>query len=490
MILPVFPQVVPIATGRSPVIVGMIVAYFLVVAGISWWAARRTRTASDFFVAGGALGVIPMGIAAMAATLSGFAFIGGPGLVYTLGMGALHINLPLGITNALSAWVLGRQLRTLADQGVWTIPGAIRARYDSPLAQGLAAVAILVAVVGYLGTNFLALGIVLDAVLGTGLATGIWIGMAVTLAYSVTGGILAGVWADVFQGIVMAVASTLVFALAMSVGGGLEGITRAISPASPAFLSPWGTLSPLAALSLYFVFGIGALGQPHVVHKFFMLKDPRQLRWYPVVMTLAMTLTILLMGGVGLVVKALVARGELAPLARPDEATPVFLLRYASPALAGLVFAGVAAAIMSSVNSFLNVGAAAIAHDLPAAMGSTRSDTLRLGRLGTTGLALLGAVLAAISGTLVAFLGIFGWGLFASTLVAPLAIGLNWPRASARAAIASIAMGLGVTLILETAAYFRVFTFPSGVTATALALVLSILAFLIASRNPARGSKR
>jgi hypothetical protein len=33
------------------------------------------------------------------------------------------------------------------------------------------------------------------------------------------------------------------------------------------------------------VFGLGSLGQPHVIHKFYMLRDPRRLKWYPLLMT-------------------------------------------------------------------------------------------------------------------------------------------------------------------------------------------------------------
>jgi Na+/proline symporter len=82
---------------------------------------------------------------------------------------------------------------------------------------------------------------------------------------------------------------------------------------------------------------------------------------------------------------------------------------------------------------------------------------------------------------MVAFLGIFGWGLFASTLVPALAVGLNWDGATKEGAIASIAIGLVVTLSLETSAYLKLFTFPAGVTASAVALVLSFLVFFIVS---------
>lgn len=463
-------------------IVGVALAYFVVVMAIGLWATRRTRSAADFFVAGQGIGLFTLAIASMAATLSGFAFIGGPGLVYSIGLGAVFIVLPAALTNSMGAWVLAKRLRLLAEvREMMTIPDAIGARYDSRRAQGLAAVAIIIAVVGYMATNILALGLVISAIFGTGLTTSIWIGTGVVLAYSVTGGILAGIYNDVFQGCLMALASGAVFWYALQAGGGLSGISRSVMAAQPDVLAPWGTLSPLAALSFYFVFGLGALGQPHVVHKFFMLRDPRHLKWFPVLMTAALFVSLLLFVGVGLAMKALVLSGATPPLTSPDDATPAFLLRFTPVPLAAIVFASVAAAIMSTVNSFMSVGAAAFTHDLPVAFGRRLSNELRWGRVWTVVIALVAAVVAQLSGTLVAFLGIFGFGLFASTLVPSLAIGLNWQGATRSGAEWSIATGLIITLSLETLAYFRVFTFPSGVTASAIALVVSLLVFLAVS---------
>ncbi|HXG72565.1 MAG TPA: hypothetical protein VNJ04_18330 [Gemmatimonadaceae bacterium] len=469
----------------QPTIVAVAFAYFAIVAAIGVWATRRTRTAGDFFVAGRSIGVWPLALAAMAATISGFAFIGGPGFVYGAGMGALYLILPASITSSMTAWVLAKRLRLLGEvRGLITVPDAIGVRYRSPLAQGLAAVSILIAIVGYMATNILALGLVIDAVFGTGLTPAIWLGMAITLAYSVSGGILAGVYTDVFQGSLMAFASVLVFVFALQAGGagdGLAGITRTVSAADPQFFGPWGKLTPIGALSLFFVFGLGSLAQPHVIHKFYMLRDARRLKWYPLLMSLALMMTLLLYFSVGIAMKALVVRGNVPPLARADDATPLFLLQFTPVVLSALVFAGVAAAIMSTVNSFMSVGAAAITHDIPKALGTRVDNELRWGRISTVVISVLAALLAQVSGTLVAFLGIFGWGLFASTLVPALAIGLNWAGATREGAVASIGTGLVLTLAMETLAYFKAYSFPAGVSVSGAALVLSFLVFFIVS---------
>jgi Na+/proline symporter len=301
--------------------------------------------------------------------------------------------------------------------------------------------------------------------------------MGITLAYSVAGGFLAGIYVDVFQGTLMAMASVLVVLFVLKVGGGLAGISESILASDPAFLGPWGKVTPLVALSFFFVFGMGSLGQPQGVHKYYMLKDPQQLKWYPLLKTVGLILVLLLYFGVGVGVKALVARGELAPLAQPDQATPTFLLRFTPVLLAALVFSGVAAATMSAVNSFINIAAAVVTHDLPVAFGRASQNELFWGRVSTVFIAVVAAVVAQFSGSMVAFLGIFGWGLFASTLVPALAIGLNWEGATREGALASIGSGLVVTLLFETLAYFKVYTFPTGVTVSGLSLVLSILLF-------------
>ncbi len=474
----VLPDVNAVSAPTHPAIVAIALLYFVVVGSIAVWAARRTRSAKDFFVAGQGIGIVALAIAAMAATLSGFAFIGGPGLVYQSGTGAVFLVLSASITNTMGAWVLAKRMRLLAEaRGLITVPDAIGARYRSPAAQGLAAVAILVAVVGYMATNFLALGLVLNAMFHTGLGLGIWLAMLVTLSYTVTGGILAGIYTDLFEGLVKTTASVTVFYFVLKTGGGMEGISRAIMAVDNTFLGPWGKMGPMAAISLFFVFGLGSLGQPHIAHKFYMLKEPRRLKWYPLLMSVAMALTLLLYVGVGLAMRAMVARGTIPPLARADDATPSFVLGFTPSVVAGIVFAGVIAAGMSTVNSFMNIGAAALTHDLPKAFGRRVTNELRWGRIWTLVLSVTAVIVAQLSGTLVAFLGIFGYGLFASTLVPALAIGLNWQGATREGAAASIATGLVLTLALETLAYFKLFSLPTGVTTSGLALLLSLLVF-------------
>ena len=152
----------------------------------------------------------------------------------------------------------------------------------------------------------------------------------------------------------------------MESGGGLAAIVDTVAASESfgtRFLDPLGNQSVVAAASLFLVFAVGTLGQPQMLHKFMMIRDVGQVRWLPLVLAGSQAVCLLVWLGFGLAVPALVASGGLSPLERPDQAATAFLLHHAPPALAGLALAGVLAAIMSTADSFLNIGSAAIVRD-------------------------------------------------------------------------------------------------------------------------------
>lgn len=466
----------------KPLIVVAAVLYLAVCVGLGVWSLRRTRSAQDFWVAGQALGVLVTGIATMAAAFSGFVFVGGPGLTYRIGLSSLFINVSIGFTAGLLGWTVAKRLRLLAEvREVYTIPDAVLCRYRSRLASGSAAVAVLIGTVGYLGTQLLALGVVMKAALGIESALlAVALGTGIILFYSTAGGMVAGIWTDVLQGGLMLLAAVGVFFYALDAGGGFGEIARSISSSERfgrQFLEPFGETPVLMPLGFFFVFGIGVLGQPHMLHKFFMLRDPRRLRWLPLVLGGSQVVCLLIWLGLGLAVPALVAQGKLPPLERPDDAAPLFLLHFAPDLLAGLAVAAILAAIMSTADSFTNLGAAALVRDLPKALGRRVRNELLWGRIATVGVTLAAAVTAYLYKDLIALLGTFSFGTFGAALAPALAVGLNWKGVTASAAIASIITGTGLNLLME----LKLIPLPPGALPTAVSLAASFVVLLLVS---------
>lgn len=437
----------------KPLLVATALVYLAIVLGIGLWSARRTRTSRDFFIAGQRIGLTVTGLATMSAGVSGFIFVGGPGLTYRLGIASLWIVLPVGFTAAMLCWVVAKPLRLLAEvREVYTLPDVVRCRFDSPAAAGLAALAVLVGVIAYLGSQLLALAAVLQAFGVQRLAWALAVALLVLLVYSVVGGMVAGVYTDVVQGALMLVSAVAVFAYALHTAGGFGELTRSISASpdfGPSFLDPLGGVPIFTVFGFFFVFGIGVLGQPQMLHKFFMLDDVRKLRFMPIVLGGSQSVCMLIWVGIGLAVPALVAQSRMSPPARPDLAAPAFLLGHTPEILAGTVFAGILAAVMSTADSFLNIGSAALVRDLPRALGRPLRNELSRARQAVPVIAALAGLLAWLYEDLVALLGTLAFGTFAAALAPAIAIGLNWRRVTRQAAVASIAVGLLVTPTLE-----------------------------------------
>ena len=151
---------------------------------------------------------------------------------------------------------------------------------------------------------------------------------------------------DMFQGTVMVVAAVLVFATASAVvDGGISGAVETIMIADPEAAGPWGTLGMLGWLSWYFLFALGGTGQPHVITKIMMNRRITDARHILPLGIFAFAVAAVLWIGIGLVMRALVLQGAHPELARPDDAAPQFLQHYAHPLLAGIVLAGLFAAI-------------------------------------------------------------------------------------------------------------------------------------------------
>jgi len=461
-----------------------VLAYLALCVGVGLWSLKRTRSTSDFFVAGRNLGVFVTAFAIFSSTMSGFGFVGGPGLMYSMGTSSIWILASTVISNIIVLSLVAKRIRLVAElRECVSLPDIAAARYGAESVRLSVAIVIILGVLGYLATQILAMSIVLQGVLrdagvfaDPSLALCVAISCSVLVFYSVTGGIVASVYTDLIQGAIMIVAAVLIFFTVMSTfDGGLAEISRIVAADDRAAGGPWGTLGMIGGLSWFFVFGLGVVGQPHVMTKFMMLKRVKDLRHVIPLGVLAYGTTALLWIGIGIAMRALVLTGAHPPLATPDAASPEFLQTFTNPILGGVVFAALLAAIMSTADSFLNIGTAAIVHDIPNALrGRSVSGELKWARIITALLAIASALVALYTGDLVALLGAFGWGTFAAGLVPVIAIGLNWKRASARAANIAIASSLFVNFGLRLGGV----RLPYGVDHGAAALLVSLVLFL------------
>ncbi len=473
---------------RQEIIIGAVIVYmvFCVLTGL--WAMRRTHSASDFFIAGRGLGPIVVSLAIFSSTLSGFGFVGGPGLVYSIGVSSFWMVVISSIGYAVCFFLVAKRIRMIAElRDCISLPDIVAARYGSEAVRFMIAVTIVLGVMGYLATQILAMALVMQAILsGTemfadvGLITCVAISSAVLIFYCVTGGIIASVYTDVVQGTIMIVAGFLILVTAANVfDGGMQEATSIILSDDAETIMPYGAAGIMASLGWFFVFGLGLAGQPHIITKLMMNKNISDNRSMLPLSLFGYAMAALLWISIGIVMRAAVLDGVIEPLALPDDAASVFLSVFTNPFLAGIVFAGLFAAIMSTSDAFLNIGTAALIHDIPKAIkGQSVENELFWARIVTVLLAVLSAGFALYShfqdATLVAILGAFGWGTFAASIFPVVAVGLNWKGASAAGAVTAIASALLINFVSQLAGY----TFPYGVSGQLVAFVSSMVLFI------------
>ncbi len=474
---------------RNEIIIGAVLLYmvFCVITGI--WAMRRTHSSSDFFVAGRGLGPIVVSLALFSSTLSGFGFVGGPGLVYSSGVSSFWMIVISSTGYALGFFLVAKRIRMIASlRNCISLPDVAVARYGSESVRFLLAVTIVLGVMGYLATQILAMALVMQAILsGTetfadiGLVSCVVLSSAVLVFYCVTGGIIASVYTDVVQGAIMMIAGVLVLFASIAVfDGGMQEATSIILADDAEAMMPFGTMGIMAALGWFFVFGLGLAGQPHLVTKMMMNKNIADNRSILPMSLIGYVLAALLWIAIGVVMRAAVLAGVTEPLTLPDDAAAVFLSTFVNPVVAGIVFAGLFAAIMSTADTFLNIGAAAIIHDIPKAVrGRSLENELFWARVVTLLLAVVAAGFALYShyqedATLVALLGAFGWATFAAGIFPVIAIGLNWKRATAAGAIVAIIASLLINFIVQLAGI----PIPYGISGGLVAFVASLVLFI------------
>lgn len=469
---------------RQEIILSAIFVYMVFCIIVGLWAMRRTHSSGDFFIAGRSLGPIVVALAIFSSTLSGFGFVGGPGLVYTQGVSSFWMVVIATTGYSVGFFLVAKKIRMLAElRNAISLPDVIAARYNSEGARFLMALTIILGVMGYLATQILAMAVVLKALLGgtemladISLLTCVIISSAVLVFYCVTGGILASVYTDVVQGSIMMIAGLLILVTAMNVfDGGFAEVNQIILQDDSEAIMPFGTAGVIAALGWFFVFGIGFAGQPHLVTKMMMNKNISDNRTILPLSIVGYGLAALLWISIGLTMRALVVNGDVDPLSAPDQAAPYFLSVFASPILAGVVFAGLFAAIMSTADAFLNIGTAAVIHDIPKAFGAKEiKNELTKARVVTVLLAILAAGIAMASNTLVALLGAIGWATFAAATFPVLAIGLNWKGATAMGAMVAITAALSINVV------FNVFSIslPWGINAGLIAFITAIVLFI------------
>lgn len=467
------------------IVVAITIIYFALMIIIGFWANKRMKSSKDFLVAGQSLGFFVMSIATFSSLQSGWGMMGMTGTLYGWGFAALVMGpvfVALGF--ALSWFLLGKRLQKLSRKyEIYSVPDYIKVRYGDKVAHITMSIAMFLGSIGYMTSQVTAMGIVMGLLLDIPFTTGAWIGAIVVAIYTVMGGMLAAVWTDLIQGLMMIMMSFVIFFISISGAGGWNHIVNTLA------VSDIGLVSMLSVMPLTWILGnvimllFGVAGQPHLITKFLMLRDTKELKWGALVCSIAYATTFLFSIGIALSMRVHVIEGTVAAPETIDNVVTDFLgnANLISPVIAGIALAGLLAAIMSSASSYITIGASSIMRDLASGFNIKIVNELFWGRVYSVVIVLLSLLFGLYLNQIIYILGAFGWAAFAAATFGPIVLGLYWRRSTGLATTISIIVGLLFNLVATILTAREIITLPNYLAIGGVSVVLGIIVFILVS---------
>lgn len=410
----------------------VIAAYATALLIICFRVARRSPDANELFLAGRSLGPTVVGLSLFASNISSTTVIGLPGAAWANGIAVANYEWMAAIVLILT--VLFVLPRLLAAQ-LTTIPEFLEGRFDGRIRRYLSACSLFLSVVLDTAGSLYAGAVVINLfVPGFGLSANVAILAIIAGLYTSAGGLRAVAYTDVLQSVVLLLGACLltylVFAelnfdtTAVIDGLGEERLSL-LRPLDDPTL-PWlGTLIGLPVLGFYY----WTMNQ-YVAQRLLGARDLNAAAAGSLLAAALKLLPLFIM-----VLPGAMAVLLMPELERQDDVFPMLIARYAPPGLAGLLIAGLLAAIMSSVDSTLNSASTLIMVDFvqPARPTLDSKTIARLGRYCTFGLMVIAALWAPVIDS---FPGLFAYlqSTFAYVtppLVAVFIIGLCTHRVNA-----------------------------------------------------------
>ncbi len=360
-------------------IITLLVFGALVIAmfGIIGWAARRTRTASDFFTAGRSISGFQNGLAIAGDFMSAGTFLGTTGLIYLYGFDGTLILVAAIFSFLPLLFLLAERLR---NGGAFTLAEVLSLRFPDPTVRAVTAGTSLVVSLLYLFAQLVGAGILLQALSGLSFSTAVIITGGLMTIYVAFGGMLGATWVMIVKAIILLFVGLIMSAAILSHTGwsfaALVADASAVHPKGIAFAAPGLLLPsdhPVDILSYGLVYMLGTAGLPHVLIRFFTVKDGtaarRSLGWAMAAMGIFFLMVVIL--GLG---ARLLLTGDAATLASGVGGNLV------APVLAGVLgggletpFGAICIALIAGV-SFLTIlavvsgllisASGAVAHDI------------------------------------------------------------------------------------------------------------------------------
>jgi len=499
--------------GINVAAVGMFVLFVLATLGITYWAAQRTRTAKDFYTAGGGITGFQNGLALAGDYMSAASFLGIAGLVFANGFDGLIYSIGFLVGWPIMLFLLAEKLRNL---GKYTFADVASYRLQQRPVRTVAAIASLIVVAMYLIAQMVGAGKLIQVLFGLPYSYAVIIVGVLMILYVTFGGMLATTWVQIIKAVLLLSGATfMALAVLWGFGFSFEALFAKaveISPKHDAIMAPGGLVKdPISAISLGLALMFGVAGLPHILMRFFTVSDAREARKSVLFATgfIGYFYILTFIIGFGAIVLVSTNPAYLDAAGKLIGGANMAAI-HLSHAVGGDLFLGFISAvafatILAVVSGLTLAGASAVSHDLYAnaiRAGEVDEQTeMRVSKYATIALGIVAILLGiAFEKQNIAFMVGLAFAVAASANFPILFLAIYWKRLTTRGAVMGGLGGLltAVTLVvLSKTVWVDVFGFKEAINPYKDPAIFSMpVAFLLAwwfsisDRSPAAERER
>ncbi len=449
----------------------MFAAFVAGTLGITYWAARRTKSAKDFYAAGGGITGFQNGLAIAGDFMSAASFLGIAGLVYTSGFDGLIYSVGWLAGWPLILFLIAERLRNL---GKYTFADVASYRFQQTPIRTMAACGSLATVTFYLIAQMVGAGKLIQLLFGMDYLWAVVIVGILMIAYVTFGGMLATTWVQIIKAVLLLFGASFMAVMILAKFGfspealfkrATEVHTKGID-----IMKPGGLVSdPISAISLGMALMFGTAGLPHILMRFFTVSDAKEARksvfyatgfigyFYILTFTIGFGAIVLILspdasGAYPFLdaAKVAAAGGKVSP-AMIIGGTNMAAIHTAH-AVGGNLFYGFISAvafatILAVVSGLTLAGASAVSHDLYASVFAkgrvSERDEIRVSKITTVVIGIVAIFLGiAFENQNVAFMVGLAFAIAASANFPILLMSMFWKRMTTRGAVMGGWIGL------------------------------------------------
>lgn len=440
--------------------IGMFLFFVIATLFLTGWAAKRTKSTSDFYTAGGGITGFQNGLAIAGDYMSAAAFLGVSGMVFAKGVDGVVYTVGFTVGWPFILFMIAERLRNL---GKYTFSDISSFRLEQTRIRTLSAFGALSVVVFYLIAQMVGAGKLIQLLFGLPYSYAVILVGVLMMLYVTFGGMLATTWVQIVKAVLLLSGATVLVLLGLAqFGFSPEAMMQAAienHAKHEAIRQPTALVTdPLSGISLALALMFGPAGLPHILMRFFTVPDAKEARksvfyatgfiayFFVLTVTIGfLAVTLVGMNPEFLTDGAISGGGNMAAI-------------HLSKAVGGNIFLGFISAvafatILAVVSGLALSGASAVAHDLYANVikkgAASDKAEMRVSRIATLVLGVLAIVLGlAFENQNIAFMVGLAFGLAASVNFPVLFMSIFWRKMTTRGAFMGGLMGLVTSIVL------------------------------------------